>query len=156
MFRRTIIITSLIAALAGSSLLAQGLRQRKVGPDGVPDQLIQRLQQNLNLTDSQVNGIKALAENRRKEMESLQQEMQQKRQAMRALMQQANPNANEVGNAMLALKETRQRAKAVQERFQSGVQALLTPEQKNQLSTMKKGAQLGALGRGLRKPPKRR
>lgn len=133
MFRRTIIITTLIAALTATSIYGQGLRARRAGRGGSSEQLIERLQQKLNLTEAQVSGIKALAENRRKEMESLQQEVRGKRQALRSLMQQSNPNPTEIGNAALSMKETRQRARAIQERFQSGVKALLTPEQQNQI-----------------------
>ena len=123
MFRRIFIISSLIAALAGTAALAQGLRGR------APE----RLQQRLNLSEGQMNGIRALAENRRKEMEPLRQELRQKRQNLRQLLQQANPNPNEVGNATLALKETRERMREINERFRSGVKGLLTPDQLQQL-----------------------
>ena len=72
MFRRTIIISSLLLAMAGTAVLAQGRRGRAAGRGGFPAQRIERLQQRLNLTDSQMNGIRALAENRRKEMEGRQ------------------------------------------------------------------------------------
>ena len=132
MFRRTLIISSLVLALAAGAAYAQGPRGKfRDGQNA--DQIIQRLQQRLNLNDAQVNGIRALAGNRRREMDSLRQEMRQKSQALRALMQQLNPNPTDVGNATLALKEVRERGRAIQERFMTGVKGLLTPEQQNAL-----------------------
>jgi Spy/CpxP family protein refolding chaperone len=91
--------------------------------------MLERMQQRLNLNETQMNGIRALQENRKKEAESLQQDTQQKRQALRQLMQQSNPNPNDVGNATLALKEERQKMRDINQRFASGVKGLLTPDQ---------------------------
>ena len=134
MSRRGIIVSSLalMLVLASASLPAQGLR-RQAGPRGRQGPGIERLQERLNLTPAQVNGIQALQENRRKEMQSLNEEMRQKRQYLRSLMQQTNPNPTDVGNAALAVKETRERARAINERFLSGVKGLLTPEQQQKL-----------------------
>lgn len=132
MFRRTIIISSLVVALAGTSLLAQGQR-RKAGPGGRPGQKIERLQQKLNLNDTQRNALQALQENRRKEMESLQSELRQKREGLRTLMQQPNPNPTDVGNATLALRETRSRGREINQRFLDGVKGLLGPDQQQRL-----------------------
>jgi hypothetical protein len=69
MFRRTIVIAGLIMTLAAASLLAQGVR-RRAGPDGRQGQRIERLQQRFNLTDAQMNEIRALQEIRRKEVQA--------------------------------------------------------------------------------------
>ena len=71
MFRRRIIILSLVVGLAGTAAVAQGLRGRAAGRGGFAAQRLDRLQQRLNLSDTQVNGIRALAETRRNEMQSL-------------------------------------------------------------------------------------
>jgi Spy/CpxP family protein refolding chaperone len=147
MFRRAIIITSLVLSFAGVAALAQGRGERPSGRNGFAGQLrgkgagrdrlagkgLERLQQRLNLSETQMNGVRALAENRRKETESLQQEQQQKRQALRQLLQQSNPNPNDVGNATIALKESRQASREINQRFLSGFKALLTPEQLEKL-----------------------
>ena len=152
MFRRTIIITGLIVALASTAALAQGLRGKAAARRGLAAQAgqagqlrdrsaargldsrrLEKLQQNLGLSASQMNGLQALEENRLKETETLQQEMQQKRQALRQLLQQPNPNANEVGNATLALKELRGRNREINQRFTSGIKGLLTPDQLQKL-----------------------
>jgi Spy/CpxP family protein refolding chaperone len=148
MFRRTIIISSLVIALAGTAALAQGQRAKAAGRQGLAGQVrdrlparrgnqmdrrLQKLQQNSSLSASQVTGIQALEENRRKETESLQQELQQKRQALAQMLRQPNPNANDVGNATLALKELQERRREINQRFTSGVKGLLTPDQLQKL-----------------------
>ncbi len=132
MFRRTIIISSLFIALVGTSVWAQGVR-RNAGPRERQGPGIARLVERLNLTEVQKNGIRALQQTRQQEMRSLQDEMRQKRQALRELMQQQNPNPADVGNATLALRELRERRRSINERFLSGIRALLTPEQLEQL-----------------------
>jgi Spy/CpxP family protein refolding chaperone len=94
-----------------------------------PGRKLERLQQRLNLNETQLNGFRALQETRQKEAEPLQQETQQKRQALRQLLQQPNPNPNDVGNATLALKQDRERMRDINQRFLSGVKGLLTPDQ---------------------------
>src|SRR5204862_3771480 len=91
MFRRTVIIASLVIGLAGTLGLAQGLRSNRAkgaGRRGLADRALTRIEKNLALTPAQTSGIEALAENRRKETEALQQELRQKRQALAQLLRQ--------------------------------------------------------------------
>jgi Spy/CpxP family protein refolding chaperone len=143
MFRRLFMISSIAAALAGTVALAQDIQGKQAGRDGAARQLrqrgagrnardgrmLERLQHKLNLSETQMNGMRALEETRKKEMESLRQEVQPKRQALRQLLQQPNPNPNEVGNAAIALKDTRGRIREINQRFTLGVKGLLTPDQ---------------------------
>jgi Spy/CpxP family protein refolding chaperone len=133
MFRRTIIISTIVVALAGTAVLAQGLRGRAAGRNAVSGRRLDRLQQGLNLTDAQINGIRALQENRRKETESLRQEIQPERRALRQLLRQPNPNPTDVGNATLALRQTRERRRDIDQRFVMGLKSLLTPDQLQKL-----------------------
>ncbi len=121
MFRRLVIISIIVAPMAGTAAVAQGLR--------FGGQSLERLQQRLNLTDAQMNGIRTLQESRQREIESVRQEMQQQRQGLRQLLRQPNPNPNDVGNATLALRETRERMRDINQRFLTGVKGLLTPDQ---------------------------
>jgi Spy/CpxP family protein refolding chaperone len=137
MFRQLTVI-AIIAALAGPTVLAaQGLRARRAV--GQRQQRVQRgervgqVQQRLNLNAAQQEGLRALQQNRRAETQSFQQELRQKRQALREILQQSNPNANDVGNATLQLKEIRERMRGVNQRFLSGLRGLLTPDQLQQL-----------------------
>jgi Spy/CpxP family protein refolding chaperone len=134
MFRRLLMISSIVIALAGTAVVAHGFQGKQAARGGAARQfrqgrMLERLQQKLNLSEVQVNGIRALEETRRKEMDSLRQEVQPKRQALRQLLQQPNPNPNEVGNAAIALRDTRGRVREINQRFTSGVKGLLTPEQ---------------------------
>jgi len=124
-------ISSIVAALAGTAALAQGFqgRHRGEGRNASEGRMLERLQQKLNLSETQMNGIRGLEDTRKKEMESLRQEVQPKREALRQLLQQPNPNPNEVGNAAIALKDTRGRMREINQRFMSGVKGLLTPDQ---------------------------
>jgi Spy/CpxP family protein refolding chaperone len=131
MFQRTIIIATAVTALLAVSVFGQGLPAG--GRAKGPAQRIERLQKRLNLTDTQMNGIRALAETRRQEMQSLRQELKPKRQALRQSMQENNPNPADVGNAALALKGTREQRREINQRFLSGVKGLLTPDQLQKL-----------------------
>ena len=132
MFRRTVIISTVVIALAGSAVLAQGLRG-KAGRNRLAGGGSARLQQRLNLTDTQVNGIRALQENRRKETQALRQEIQPQRQALLQLLRQPNPNPTDVGNATLAVRQSRERRRDIDQRFTTGFKFLLTPDQLQKL-----------------------
>ena len=133
MFRRKVLITSFLVVLTATAGLAQGRRVKTAKRDGFPAQRLERLQEKLNLTETQMNGLRALEENRRKESDSLRQEVQQKRQGLRQLMRQPNPNPTDVGNATMALKEIKERQRQINDRFLSGVKGLLTPDQVQKL-----------------------
>ena len=131
MFRRRIFTSCLVVALAGTAVLAQGLHNKAAGRFGGQNgqTFIERMQQRLNLTPAQVDGIRALQENRQKEMQALRQEAQPERKALRQLLQQANPNPTDVGKATLAMKGTREKAREINQKFVAGVKGLLTPDQ---------------------------
>jgi Spy/CpxP family protein refolding chaperone len=131
MFRRTILTSCLAVALAGTAVLAQGFHSKAAGRFGGQSgqNFIERMQQRLNLTPAQVDGIRALQENRQKQMQALRQEMQPERKALRQLLQQPNPNPTDVGNATLAMRGTREKAREINQKFVAGVKGLLTPDQ---------------------------
>src|SRR5690349_974116 len=111
MFRRTILTSCLVLALAGTAALAQGLHGRAAARSGgqAGQNFLGRMQQRLNLTPAQLDGIRALQDNRQKEMQALRQEIQPERKALRQLLQQPNPNPTDVGNATLAMRGTREK-----------------------------------------------
>jgi Spy/CpxP family protein refolding chaperone len=133
MFQRKLLVAGLVIGLAGTAALAQGVRKGAGGRRGGGQNIVERLQKRLNLNPTQVDGIRALQETRQKEIEGLGQDLRQKRQALRQSLQQSNPNPSDVGNATLALKDARQQAREINQRFMAGVKALLTPEQLQQL-----------------------
>jgi Spy/CpxP family protein refolding chaperone len=133
MFRRIVIISTLAVALTGTAVMAQGLRGKAARRNALSGRGLDRIQERLNLTDAQLNGIRALQENRRKETESLRREIQPERRALRQLLRQPNPNPTDVGNATLALKQTRERRRDIDQRFVMGLKSLLTPDQLQKL-----------------------
>jgi hypothetical protein len=134
MFRRLIIFTSIAVAMAGSAVLAQGLQRGDKLRDAAADRLLQRIQQRINLTDAQMNGIHALQEKRRMEIESLRHEIKPQKQALRQLLRQPSPNPTDVGKAALGLRDnTQDQMRDINQRFFSGVKELLTPEQLRRL-----------------------
>jgi Spy/CpxP family protein refolding chaperone len=133
MFRRLVITSSIVFALAGTAAIAQGFRGKGLGGGARSGQSLERLQQKLNLTEAQMQGIRALQETRRTEMASLRQDLKPKRQALRQLLQESNPNPMDVGNATLALQGSRAKVRDINRNFISGVKALLTPDQLQKL-----------------------
>jgi Spy/CpxP family protein refolding chaperone len=133
MFRRLVITSSIVFALAGTAAIAQGFRGKGFGGGARSGQSLERLQQKLNLTEAQMQGIRALQETRRTEMASLRQDLKPKRQALRQLLQGTNPNPTDVGNATLALQGSRAKVRDINRNFISGVKALLTPDQLQKL-----------------------
>jgi Spy/CpxP family protein refolding chaperone len=134
MFRKIFIGSALFAALT-LPIFAQrsgGLRGQLGQGRG-----IDRIQQALNLTADQVNSLKALTESQRQALQPLVKEAREKAQALRDLQQQPNPNPTDIGNAMLAMRATRERMKAAQQNFRQSLNNLLTTEQREKLDQMK-------------------
>jgi Spy/CpxP family protein refolding chaperone len=128
MVRRLLIFTSVAAALAGTAL-AQG-RHKKTVEGGSSGHLLARIERRLNLTDAQKNQIQALDEKRRMEMQALRQDSKPERKALKQLLRQSNPNPNEVGTAAITLRNnTLEQKRDINQRFTSGVNEILTPEQ---------------------------
>jgi hypothetical protein len=107
MLHRKLLISGLVVVLAGSAAFAKGLHGKAAGGRAGKN-IADRLQKKLNLNEMQLDGVRALQDTREKELQSLQQEPRQKKQA-------------------------RQRKREINQRFISGVKALLTPEQIQQL-----------------------
>jgi Spy/CpxP family protein refolding chaperone len=135
MFGKITIVTALVAALAGTATLAQGLRAGRAPGAGrdAGGLRMNRIQQALSLTETQMDGVRALQENRKKDLEERPAEVRQKRQALRQLMDQPNPNPSDVGNAALRLNESRETLRGINQRFISGFKGLLTPDQRQKL-----------------------
>jgi Spy/CpxP family protein refolding chaperone len=134
MFRRLALVITCGIALTGSAAAAQGLRNKSGLHDRVASRSLERFQRRMNLNETQAAQIRALQESRLKEIQSLRQESQSKRQSLRQLLRQPDPNPNEVGNAIIALRAgARGRKRDINARFAAGVKALLTPEQAQKL-----------------------
>jgi len=109
---------------------------------------IERVRQILNLTEAQVASLRSLLDERRQAVQAVSQHARAKREALRNLTAQPNPNPTEIGNAVLALRQVREPIRQAQTNFQTGFENLLTPDQNDKLNTLKSaGRARGPLSR---------
>lgn len=99
----------------------------------------------LNLTDAQVDAIKALAQTGRERSRSIMTEIDQKRQTLNNLLSAASPSPVDVGNAAIALRASENKLSAERDWFIGELKKQLTGEQQQKLDTLL--AEKG--GRGL-------
>ena len=146
----------LFAVAITLTLTAAVLAQR--GPGGPPlggrggGDPITALKNALGLTDAQVTAITALAQTEQTRMQAIMTEVQQKRQALDALLSAVSPVPIDVGNAAIALHTSEAKIKAEQDYFISQIKQQLTGEQQQKLDTLLaanggRGLPLPGLGR---------
>lgn len=125
----------IVAALIASSVLTATIAQAQQPPTSMADRMLQRLQQNLGLTDDQVTQIRAIHQGQRDARRQLWQSV---RQAQRDLRQLA---LNDGDASALAAKKT-ELAQLQAQGLDLRVQALqqigpiLTAEQRDKLAQM--------------------
>jgi Spy/CpxP family protein refolding chaperone len=150
------ILVAATMVLASSALM---FAQRGLRPAGAAPGAIERgqtgsrngaLKEALNLTDAQVEAIQGLRATRQERAMAIQAEMRQKREALEAQLNAAQPNATTVGNAAIALHATQQRLQAEQDWFMAELKKLLTGEQQQKLDELiaARSTLLGPLGVG--------
>ena len=130
MFRK-LLIPALILAVA-VPVIAQNRPIRQHVQKTVRQALKQRRQRTakqLGLTQDQRSALKALRQSNLSQRQALRQEVQQKAAALRALRQSSNPNPTDLGNAMLALQQSRQRAQQMREQMMQNFKNSLTADQ---------------------------
>jgi Spy/CpxP family protein refolding chaperone len=143
----------LITVLLVSTFAFTALAQR--GPRGGGPDPTTALKNALNLTDAQVESIKALMETRRTRAQTINEEIGQRRQALDALLDAARPDPAAVGNAAIALRASENKMQAERDWFIAELKKLLTGEQQAALDKlMAAGAPIPGLGgpggRGMR------
>ena len=97
---------------------------------------LDRVQDLLDLTESQVVSLEALQTDRRNSTKTQTTELREKRQALAALVPLGN--ATDVGTAYLAMLGASGKLSEVQKQFQADFANLLTTDQKELLETLKK------------------
>src|SRR3990170_1397458 len=136
---RRMLLTIAIALTIATLALAQ--RGRGESPFGEPGQRGMRpdrtavLKTALNLTDAQVDAIKALMKTRDDRAQSIMSDIQNKRQSLNALLDAASPNAVDIGNAALAVRAAEKKMAAERDWFIAELKKLLTGEQQQKLDT---------------------
>jgi Spy/CpxP family protein refolding chaperone len=96
----------------------------------------------LNLTPEQVTAAQQLQTSLRAVLEPLRANEKQLRDALRAELDAATPNACEAGDALLAVRANEERIKDALQDFDDQFSALLTPEQLRRYEALKEAARL--------------
>lgn len=105
----------------------------------------------LDLTDSQKADVQRIMESKKATFRSLREQMRADWQALDAAAGTRSPNTSEVGAAFLKLRAGREAMRAERQATMEQIRAILTPEQKEKLDTMKRNRQERFEGRrGMR------
>jgi Spy/CpxP family protein refolding chaperone len=141
MNRKRTATTAAIAAFTLAAGLTAALSFAAAAPGGKHRDpsagRLERLSRVLDLTADQTAGAKPLAEALKAKVEPLQDSARQQRKALHDLLEAPAPDAAQVGQAVLALHETREQAKAAMQEFDRGFTDLLTPEQQARFAALK-------------------
>lgn len=103
---------------------------------GMPPNPLRGLQNALNLTESQIDSVKTLMQTERERTQPIMMDIQQKRQALDALLNVASPVPVDVGNAAIALKAAENQLRGEHDWFISQLRNLLTGDQQQKLDTL--------------------
>ena len=122
---------------------------RRAGREG-RKRAAERTAEYLGLTEAQRASWRALLEKQREQMEPLRAEGREMGARLRQALDAEAPEAATVGEAMLAVKAHRQKARAQHEAFEQQLRALLSPEQQQKLDAMKAARRTLTRGRGDR------
>jgi uncharacterized membrane protein len=111
------------------------------GEPGLPsDESIQNVRTALNLSDVQVNALKALFKMRQQTIEQTLMSVEETRRKLEDLLKQTNPNPTEVGTAFLASRSIDERIRGIDEKFRTDFRAALSPDQRATLDKLKAAA----------------
>jgi Spy/CpxP family protein refolding chaperone len=91
----------------------------------------------LRLTEQQVATLRTLLEDLKETTEPLREEGKALRDALRAEIEAATPNACEVGTAALAVHENHEEIEDARQAFDTAFTAILTPEQRVKYEALK-------------------
>jgi Spy/CpxP family protein refolding chaperone len=119
----------------------------EVGPNS--DESMQRVRSALNLSDAQINGLKALMTMRQQTIDETIRSAEDAQRKLEEVMKQPNPNPTELGTAFLAVRSIHEGVSAAEQKFRTDFKSLLTAEQRSTLDKLKAASdQLHALRGG--------
>jgi Spy/CpxP family protein refolding chaperone len=117
------------------------------------DKSVNTLQHTLNLTNTQRDSIRQLAQSRRDGFQSIREQLQPKHDRLMTLLKQPNPDPAAVGRATIELKTIHDQAVAKQANLEKQFMDLLNPAQKQTVNDVRRQAdtykalhRLGLLG----------
>jgi Spy/CpxP family protein refolding chaperone len=129
---------TLLAVAAALMLTATLFAQPEPGvpPSGQRPDRLAGLKNALALTDAQVTAIQSLAQTERTRVRAIMTDVQQKRQALSALLNVTSPIPTDVGNAAIALHAAQSKLPGERDYFISELKKLLTGDQQQKLDTL--------------------
>jgi Spy/CpxP family protein refolding chaperone len=133
---KRILFAALLIGVLSIGLQAQGRRGGPGGFRGTPPDPTATLKAALNLTDAQVDSIKALLTTRQQQAEPIRAEIEQRRQALNTLLNATSPNPTDVGNAAIALRASENKLAAERDWFLTELKKLLTGDQQQTLDNL--------------------
>src|SRR5690349_14988746 len=134
MFSRRIVSFVMLLAFICALGAEAGAQERMQGP--MPQgrqgrgQRFERLKTYLALTDAQVTQMRDLVRAHHDAVAPLREQMRDKREAIRAALDLAEPNATTVGQLVIAEHGLRTQVKTLNKKLNDDFVAILTPEQK--------------------------
>ena len=136
---KRLLIPIFILALAVPLVAQRQALKPRLQPSfrGRPAAQLGRLQKQLDLTPAQVEQLKSLREANKPQRQAIMQDVRQKRQSLRSLMAQSNPDANQVGSAVLALKDSQKQAQQLRQQSLEKFKSVLTTDQLKKLEDLR-------------------
>ncbi len=128
--RRILLLIAIALTLTASAFAQRGPR------GGGPPDRANFLKNALNLTDAQVDAIRALMKTRNERAQSIVRDIENKRKTLNALLDAASPSPVDIGNAALAVRAAERKLDAERDWFISELKKLLTGEQQQKLDTL--------------------
>ena len=101
-----------------------------------PPELARALKNRLGLTPQQVSAIRELQWKHHEDILPLEEQLRAKNQALRAALEPAQPNTATVGQIVIEQQALRKQVQARNEKLQTDILALLTPEQKQKMGQL--------------------
>jgi Spy/CpxP family protein refolding chaperone len=137
MFSRRIVSFVMVLAFV-CALSAQAGAQGRMQPEMGRLQRFERLKNYLALTDAQVTQMRGLVKAHHDTVVPLRAEMRDKREAIRAALNLAEPNATTIGQLVIAEHGLQTQVKNLNKKLNDDFIAILTPEQKVKFEDLKK------------------
>ncbi len=139
---RTLLVTVAGLLLAGATLTAIAAPNRPApgqspgaaeahGPGG--GRILRLASRYLQLTDEQITAARQIFEETRTAAEPLVEQLRASREQLRTLLDQENPDATAIGQAVIAADATREQLRTLREEAKADFRALLTADQQARL-----------------------
>jgi Spy/CpxP family protein refolding chaperone len=117
-------------------------RHGKMGPFGM------HALSRLDLSEAQKADVQRIMDSKKATFQSLREQMRADWQALDAAADAHSPSTSEVGAAFLKVRSDRQAMRAEHQATMEQIRAILTPDQKDKLDTMRQKRQERFQGRG--------